>query len=215
MKSVEEYPRWTKRELALLKPLRTPARIQGFLDSIPYASESTYRSPRSVLRDRRAHCFDGAVFAAACLEQIGHPPMILELRAVRDDDHLVAIYCIDGCWGAVAKSNIVGLRFREPIYRSLRELAISYFSSFFNVEAKKTLRSYSLPLDLRRFARWDWPFTDKAMDRIAKRLDAGFHRPLLTRSQIARLTAVDPRTYHGEMTGTDPAGLYRPGKKGR
>jgi hypothetical protein len=213
MKSIQAKPNWSKQELALLKTLHTPALIQKFLDAVPYSSESIYRSPRSVLRDGKAHCFDGAVFAAACLERIGYPPLILELKAVRDDDHLMALYRIDSCWGAVAKSNFVGLRYREPIYRSLRELAISYFSSFFNVESQKTLRAYSAPLKLARFEHWNWWFNDEAMDRIAEKLDNGRHYALLSARQIACLVAVDPRTYQGEMTGTDPTGLYRPVKK--
>ncbi len=167
-----------------------------------------------MLGDRKAHCFDGAVFAAACLERIDFSPVILELRAVRDDDHLLALYRVDGYWGAVAKSNFVGLRFREPIYRSLRELAISYFPSFFNVEAEKSLRAYSSPLRLSRFARWDWQFVDATMDRIAAGLDASRGFALISPRQVARLAKVDSRSFQGEMVGTDPAGLYRPGKKG-
>jgi len=200
---------WTRSELTVLESLRTPAKIQEFLDAVPYSIDPIYRSPRSVLRDRRAHCFDGAVFAAACIERIGFPPLLLELKAERDDDHLLAIYRIDGCWGALAKSNYVGLRFREPIYRGLRELAISYFASYFNPDAEKTLRAYSAILRLDRFERWIWRFEDGAMDQMERALNEGRHFPLVTSEQISRLNPVDPRTYKGEMTGTDPAGLYR------
>ena len=139
--------------------LDSPVAIQAFLDAIPYSAEEVYRSPASVLRDRMGHCFDGALFAAAALRRLGHPPRIVDMIAVRDDDHILAVYKRFGCWGAVAKSNYVGLRFREPIYRSLRELVLSYFELFYNVAGEKTLRAYTVPLDLSGFDRIGRPAT--------------------------------------------------------
>ena len=108
----------TESERRFISKLTTPAKIQAFLDKLPYSSKSIYRSPLRVLRERVAHCFDGALFAAAALRRLSHPPLILELLPNdRDDDHLLALYKCEGHWGAVAKSNFVGLRFREPIYR--------------------------------------------------------------------------------------------------
>lgn len=108
--------------------LSNPSRIQAFLDELAYSTEPIYRCPLRVLRERTAHCFDGALFAAAALRCLGYPPLIVDLLPNgRDDDHLLALYRVDGHWGAVAKSNFVGLRFREPIHRTLRELALSYF----------------------------------------------------------------------------------------
>ena len=131
-----------KAEYKFLKTLVNPARVQAFLDEIPYSTEHVYRCPLRVLRERIAHCFDGALFAAVTLRRLGYPPLILELVPNgRDDDHLLALYKRNGHWGAVAKSNFVGLRFREPVYRNLRELVMSYFEQFYNVEREKTLRS--------------------------------------------------------------------------
>src|SRR5262249_54321052 len=141
---------------ALRKPLgrlSSPYAIQSFLDVIPYSTDDRYRCPLSVLRDRRAHCYDGAVFAAAMLRRIGFAPRIVNLFAYRDDEHLLAVFQVDKHWGALAKSNFVGLRYREPVYRTLRELAISYFEQYYNLEGLRSLRSFTRPLNLARFDR--------------------------------------------------------------
>jgi len=194
----------------VLSRLTTPRRIQEFLDAVPYSDEHVYRSPRDVLRDRRAHCMDGALFAAAGLARIGHPPLIVDLAAVRDDDHVLAIFRVDGYLGAVAKSNTTTLRFREPIFRNLRELALSYFEFYYNVEHAKTLRSYSLPVDLRRFEGASWRTDAGAVDAIVAALEARTHRPLVSRAMIARLSLVDRQIYEAGFLGANPHGLFRP-----
>ena len=201
---------WTPRELRVLGRLSDPVVIQAFLDRVPYSADPVYRSPRSVLRDRKAHCFDGAVFAAAALRRLGHVPLLVDMRAVRDDDHIIAVFRRDGHFGAVAKSNFVGLRFRDPVFRNLRELMLSYFEDFFNVDREKTLRSYSAPLDLTRFDRLGWETRDGAMDVIAARLDTARHFPLITARQEARLARVDERFFRAGMLGINRAGLYKP-----
>jgi hypothetical protein len=201
---------FTATEEARLAALDSPFAIQGFLDSIPYSDEKIYRCPRRVLRDGKAHCFDGAVFAAAALRRLGHRPLLLDQRAVRDDDHVIALFRVRGCWGAVAKSNFVGLRFREPVYRTLRELVMSYFEVFFNVEGEKTLRAYSLPVRLGRFDRLRWESEDAAMDAIADRLEAVRHVPLLTPEMEDGLSPMDLRSMEAGMLGINEAGLYRP-----
>src|SRR5262245_6236544 len=125
---------WNAAERKLLAKLRTPAHIQEFLENTAYSTDDFYRSPRMVLADRRAHCFDGATFAAAALERLGFPPLLVDMRAYRDDDHVLAVYKVNGAWGCVAKSNFVGLRGRDPVYRTLRELSMSYFECYFNLE---------------------------------------------------------------------------------
>jgi hypothetical protein len=152
------------------------------------------------------------VFAAAALERLGHEPRLLDQRAVRDDDHVLAVFTRHGRWGALAKSNFVTLRFREPVYRSVRELVLSYFEFYFNTEAEKTLRAYSRPLRLRRFDRLGWRVEDAAMEEIARRLDQAPHRNILTPGMARHLSPVDERTYQAAMLGTDPEGLYRPEK---
>lgn len=204
---------WTAAERAALSKLRTPGHVQAFLDTTAYSTQPIYRSPRSVLRDGKAHCFDGAMVAAAALERLGFEPLLVDLRAVRDDDHVLAVYRLQGAWGAVAKSNFVGLRGRDPVYRSLRELAMSYFEGYFNTERERTLRSVSRPVRLRAFERLHWRTDDDAMNAIADRLDASPHTPLLSTAQAARLALVDQRTWAGHTVGTDFAGTWKPSKR--
>jgi hypothetical protein len=204
----------SQSEGRFFETLTTPTRIQAFLDEVPYSTEHVYRCPLRVLRERVAHCFDGALFAAAALRQLGHAPLILEMVPNgRDDDHLLALYKHNGLWGAVAKSNFVGLRFREPIYRNLRELMMSYFEQFYNVEREKTLRSYSLPLNLKAFDKWDWMSSDESLEQIARRLDRIRKIPLLSQSMASNLSLVDERTYQTGLIGADLAGLYKPAMK--
>ena len=204
---------WMPAERKVLKTLRTPGDIQRLLETTAYSSEPIYRSPRSVLRDRKAHCFDGAMLAAAALERLGFDPLLVDMRAHRDDDHVLAVYRQDGRWGAIAKSNFVGLRGRAPVYRDLRELAMSYFEAYFNLERRPSLRSVSRPLNLRSFEKLSWRTDDTAMDTIAARLDATPHAPLLEAPMARRLEDIDQRTWDGHTVGTDFAGAYDPRKK--
>ena len=203
------YRGWAPAELRAMRELHSPAKIQCFLDSISYSADPIYRSPLSVLRDRKAHCFDGALFAAAALRLQGHPPRIIDMKAVRDDDHLLAIFKRKGRLGAVAKSNFVGLRFREPIYRTLRELVISYFDSYYNMDREKTLRGYTVPLDLRAYDRLNWTSSDEQLEVIADKLDHIPSFDLLDEEMIKELSPVDERTYSAGMLGSNPDGIYR------
>lgn len=200
------------RDLTLLATLDTPVRIQAFLDSLPYSADPFNRCPQRVLRDRLANCFDGALFAAAALRRLGHPPRIIDLFAEDDDDHLLALFQRQGRWGAVAKSNFVNLRYREPVYRTLRELVMSYFDGYFNRSGNRTLRSYTVPLDLSQYDRWNWMGSDDALWRIAERTDRLRRFPLLPPRAAAALTRVDPRTYRAGMLGVNPSGLYKPSR---
>jgi hypothetical protein len=202
---------WTPGERALFRKLTTPARIQEWIDRLTYRAEDDAVCPRNVIAERRAHCYDGALFAAAALRRIGHPPVLLDMRAVRDDDHVLALFRVEGCWGAVAKSNFVGLRFREPVYRTLRELVLSYFEVYFNTGREKTLRAFSGPLRLAQFDRLGWMFRDEPVPYISDRLDALRHTRLMTPRQERRLTPVDPRSLEAGMVGTLAEGLYKGG----
>src|SRR5437764_4267988 len=186
--------RFSRAELRTLRGLKTPAGIQKFLDDLPYSLRFDARSPRNVLRDRTASCLDGGIFAAAALRVLGHPPLVFDLEADRDTDHVVAIFKIRGHWGAVAKSNFTGCRYREPVYRTLRELALSYFNIYFNLRFERTLRRYSRPVNLARFDRQKWMVTDEPVWFIAEHLLDIPHYPLLPRGADKRLTRVDPRT---------------------
>lgn len=201
--------RLTADERRVVAGLDSPVTIQAFLDAIPYSTDDFYRCPLRVLRERTAHCFDGALFGAAMLRFQGYPPLILDILAERDDEHLLALFRVDGHWGAVAKSNFVGLRFREPVYRTLRELVMSYFEDYFNAEGEKTLRGYTVPLDLSAYDRYGWMTDDAILDAIADRTDRIRRYRVVTPSMVARLSRVDARSYQAGMLGTNPDGLYR------
>ena len=201
----------TRQEQQLMSSLNSPYKIQGFLDSVPYSTEPVYRCPLQVLRDRLAHCFDGALFAAAALRRIGYPPLILDMIPnERDDDHLLALFKQQGYWGAVAKSNFVGLRFREPVFRTLRELVLSYFEQYYNVEREKTLRGYTIPLNLEVFDEYHWTTSDASLERIARRTDEIRRFSLLTAKMASALSPVDERTYTAGLQGVNKEGLYKP-----
>ncbi len=202
-------PPWSSEELATLSKLDSPHKVQEFLDGIPYNTDHQTRSPRRVLRDRCAHCSEGAIFAAAALRCHGHRPLILDLRAWNDDDHVLAIYRVRGFIGAVAKSNFSGLRFREPIHRTYRELVLSYFEVYYNTLGQKSLRSYSRPLDLSVFDAQCWMTTEEDIGWIAERLDRVPHYALLDAEMLRNLSLVDQRLYEAGMLGSDPTGIYQ------
>jgi hypothetical protein len=192
---------FTPGELRTLRGLKTPAGIQRFLDALPYHLAGTSWSPRLVLRHRTAHCLEGAIFAAAALRVIGFPPLLFDLEAERDTDHVVAIYKVRGHWGAIAKSNYAGLRYREPVYRTLRELAMSYFEAYFSLRGKRTLRRYSRPVNLARFDPRNWMTAEKSVWFIAEYLCIIPHFQLLKPGMSGRLTRLDKRSYDAGLVG--------------
>lgn len=212
MKRDDAIAGWTRDEVRVLDTLDSPGRIGAFLDEVSYSSDPFYRCPRRVLADRKANCVDGALFAAACLRRIGHRPLVMEMTAYRDDDHFLAIFKRDGHLGAVAKSNFTGLRFREPIHRTLRELVVSYFAEYYNMEFDRSLRGYSRPIDLSAYDGIGWTTRDEAADAIIDGVVAAPHYPLLSPAQVAALTPIDRRTYDAGMLGVNPDGVYDPAK---
>jgi hypothetical protein len=191
----------SRAELRVLRRLKTPFGVQRFLDELPYNLGYTARSPKHVLHERIASCLEGGIFAAAALRVLGFPPLIFDLEAEQDTDHVVAIFKVRGHWGAVAKSNFTGCRYREPVYRTLRELAMSYFNTYFNLRFKRTLRRYSRPVNLARFDHLAWMTTDKPVWFIAEHLCEISHISLLTPSMKKNLTRLDPRSVKGELVG--------------
>jgi hypothetical protein len=192
---------FTRSELRALRRLKTPAGVQQFLDELPYNLSYTARSPKKVLHDRTASCLEGGIFAAAALRMLGFPPLIFDLEAEQDTDHVIAIFKVREHWGAVAKSNFTSCRYREPVYRSLRELAMSYFNIYFNLRGERTLRRYSRPVNLARFDHLHWMTTDKPIWFIAEHLCEIPHIPLLAPAMEKCLTRVDQRTFRAEMVG--------------
>ena len=213
MKPDEELTRSLgARQRKVLSRLTSPPAIQAFLDGIPYSTDPVYRCPKNVLLDRKAHCFDGALFAASALRRLGHRPRVVDLLPApgRDDDHMLAVFQERGLWGAVAKSNYVGLRYRDPIYRSLRELVMSYFEAYYNLAREKTLRGYTVPLDLARFDALHWMVTDgDPLEAIAQRLDEIRRFPVLPPGRARSLAPLDERSYRAGLLGSDARGLFR------
>ena len=154
-----------------------------------------------MLRDRVAHCFEGALFGAAALRIQGYPPLLLDLEAVRDDDHVLAIFRQHCHWGAIAQSHFTGLRFREPVYRTLRELVMSYFEHYYNLAREKTLRSYSRPVNLSRFDRIGWMTAEDDLWPIAEYLTEIPHTALLRNGAGRRMVRVDKRLFAAGLLG--------------
>lgn len=197
-------------ERKILDRLDSPIKIQSFLNTIPYSTDEFYRCPLRVLRDRKAHCFDGALFAAMALRRLGHPPLILELIPnAHDDDHILAVFKQTDHWGAVAQSNFTGLRFREPVYRSVRELVMSYFEDFFNSAGEKTLVGYRGPINLKVFDRLEWMASDSGLDTLSIGMDRYRIQPVISAEMTASLTPADERSVRAGLLGANPDGLYK------
>jgi len=205
MNIISEFEsRLTPGLLEIFRHLSTPLAIQAYLDSLPYIAEELDRSPLRVMTDGQAHCLDGGIFAALALARLGHRPLLLDLvpEPGADDDHVLALFQFNGHWGCIAKSNYVFLRFREPIYRSLRELAMTYFEGYTSTEKQKTLRGYTWPLDLSIFTP-DWMWSEAGVAEISRRLYLRKPIPLISPEDAARLSLSDERFYQANTIGTN------------
>lgn len=182
---------FTKEEIRILKSINTPKKIQDFLDSLKINFEEggeTCLSPRKVLMLRKAHCFEGALLAAAALRVNGHRPLIVDLATAGDDqDHVIAVFKENGHWGAISKTNHYMLRYRDPVYKSIRELIISYFHEYYDDYGNKNLRAYTLPIDLSRYDKYGWMTSAEDVWYIYKDLFKLPHIMLVNKSQVARL----------------------------
>ncbi len=187
--------------LRTLRALNTPAKIQKFIDGLTYQYADTAGSPARVLGERKGHCMEGALLAAAAFRVNGHPPLLMDLEAVRDDDHVIALYRERGLWGGVAKSNFAGLRLRAPIYRTLRELALSYFEHYYNLRGERTLRAYSVPVDLARLDREHWMTAEEDLWIVPELLIAARHYPLFPDKVARELPRLDRRSFEAGMHG--------------
>lgn len=192
---------FTPGELRRLRALKTPYGIQRFLDAMPYHLGTTAWSPRHVLDERTAHCLEAAIFGAAALRAIGHPPLLLDLEAVNDTDHVIAVFRERKHWGAIAKSNYAFLEFREPIHRTLRELALSFFPAYFNLRGDRTLRTFSRPVDLKRFDAREWMTSEKDVWFIPEYLLTVAHTPLMRPAIAKRLGRIGNRDFRAGLFG--------------
>ncbi len=188
----------TTREYETLARLTTPAKIQDFLDALPMNWEKrgdTHMSPRRALQAGKAHCIEGALLAAAALWLAGEPPLIMNLSArfgKGDDDHVVVLYKRGDRYGAISKTNHATLRFRDPVYRTPRELALSYFHEWFlNSTGEKTLECYSKPLDMRRFGT-GWLTAEKDLWEVADALGERKHYFLVPKGNWRYVRRADP-----------------------
>lgn len=192
---MKQFYDFTKAELKVLDRLNTPQKIQDFLNKIPINFEEnggTARSPRQVLKLRKAHCIEGALLAATALWYHGHKPLLLDLVTTKnDDDHVVALFKQGGFWGAVSKTNHSVLRYREPVYKTVRELAMSYFHEYFKDSGQKTFRKYSVPFDLSKIKDKAWLTSREDLWEINNALDDSKHFDILNRSQIKTLRKAD------------------------
>jgi len=188
-------------DLRTLRSLNTPVRIQRFIDGLAYQYAHTACSPARVLRERKGHCMEGALLAAAALRVNGHPPLLMDLEAVHDDDHVIALYRERGLWGGIAKSNFAGLRFRAPVYRTLRELALSYFDDFFNLRGERTLRNYSVPVNLTRLDARHWMTSEDDVWCVPELLIEARHFPLIPDKVARALPRLDRRSFEAGKHG--------------
>lgn len=193
--------------MSMLPKFALPREIQDYLDRLAYNTTDVTFCPRDVVAQQKAHCMDGAVFAAAALASIGHPPLLVDLRAIDDDDHVIAVYKEQGLWGAVAKSNTTSLRFRAPVYRSIRELALSYFAVYFNTDGEMSLHAYSRPISLRKYGRKY--LSDPDVAYIGADLDATIHYPIVSRKRLKSLPMAPQYLIDACFLGANHAGLYK------
>ena len=186
---------FNKQELSVLKKLNSPKKVQDFLDKLKMNSEpagDTCRSPRVVLRKREAHCIEGAMLAAVAFRLHGYRPLVVDMTAVDSDyDHVIAVFKQNGFWGAISKTNHSVLRYREPVYSTIRELVMSYFHEYTDDKGRKTLRSYSMPVNLSRFDKIGWAVSEKDVWEIPNYLLEVPHKKILNKSQISSLRKAD------------------------
>jgi len=186
-------------DVRTLRGLKTPARIQKFVDELTYQYANTAWSPQRVLRERKGHCMEGALVAAAALRVQGRPALLMDLEGVRDDDHVVALYRERGLWGGIAKSNFAGLRFRAPVFRTLRELAMSYFEHYYNLRGERTLRAYSQAVNLARLDGQGWMTSEEDVWCVPELLIAARHYPLFPHRVARELPRRDRWSFEAGM----------------
>ena len=204
---------FSEEEEKFFRQFKKPYDIQLYLNKIKYNPDYITNSPRKIILNNRANCFEGALFAAAALRMMGHKPLIVDFMADNDDDHVIALFKQNNFYGAVAKSNTTTLRFREPVYRTLRELVMSYFDFYINTLGDKSLRSYSNPVNLSKFDKYNWMTTDNDLEFIGDYLFEIFHHNILEKKLIRTLSIADEDLINVCFSGSIVEGLFKPKRK--
>ena len=189
-----------------LLTLDTPFAIQEYLDSMSYIGEERDRSPLNVMLDKQCHCLDGGFLAALALWRIGFKPLLIDIvpDPGKDDDHVLALYRVEDRWGAVAKSNYINLGFREPVYKNLRELVMTYFEHYASIRQEKVLRGYTRPFNASRYTHLNWAWDEAGANHLYHKHFYGRKAiPLITPRMARRLNPITDRSYRAETMYTN------------
>jgi hypothetical protein len=201
---------WTHSEIKLLKKLNSPYKIQDYIFHLKYNPDSSTASPRVVMERKSAHCFEGALLAAAALEFHGERPLILDLVAHNDDDHVITLYKYKNKWGALSKTNTTTAGMRLPVYKSVRELVMSYFDFYFNTKGDYSLHKYSTPINLNRLNHYHWRTTNKDLITMGYELNKFTHIEILSKKELAQFPRAYKKTVDGTFFKSMKSGLYQP-----
>ena len=200
---------WTSREKKFFKTLNSPHKIQNYVDGLVYNPCEASLSPRYTMLSGDGHCLEGGLFAAAALEFLGHAPLMVNLAAYNDDHHVIAIYKTRTGWGSISKSNTTLLRGREPYYRSVRELVMSYFDFYFNVKGELSLYSYTDPINLNHFNHFNWRWSEENLVSLGLAFLDETHYELLSLRELKKLPKVKKQLMDACFLGADVNGLYQ------
>ena len=189
-----------------IEQLKSPYDVQEFLQNMTYKAEVRNRSPLNVILDKQCHCLDGGFLGVLLLWKLGFKPLVIDIvpDPGMDDDHVLALYRIDGRWGAVAKTNYINLGFREAVHKTLRELVMTYFEHYVSIQQKKVLRGYTRPLDASRYNYLNWGWNEDGANHLYDKHFYGRKSiPLITPQMAKRLQCVTDRAYASETMFTD------------
>jgi len=201
---------WTSEEKSFLQSLNTPEKIQLYLNSLEYNPVNSSLSARYVLMSGDAHCLEGGFVALAALELQGHKPLMVSLLGHHDDHHVIAVYKGKNGWGSVSKSNTTLLRGRDPVYRDIRELVMSYFDFYFNLKGEKALYAYSNPINLNHFKEWDWRRGEEDLVGLGESFCDITHYEIVSQNELKKLPLATKLIQDACFLGADVSGFYKP-----
>ncbi|MBN2459128.1 hypothetical protein JXB28_02495 [Candidatus Woesearchaeota archaeon] len=189
---------------------KAPWDVQLYLNKLKYNPGDDCKSPAQVVKRNSAHCAEGAFFAAAALRYLGFKPLVLYILSQNDDDHFLALFRMNNRWGAVSKSNFSVLRYREPVYKSIRELVMSYFEDYFNSAGQKTMRAYTMPVNLERFDSQHWMTAGKDISFVGDYFDNLKQHRVVDKAMVRSLSPVDRELLKGSLLYANKRGLFKP-----